>query len=289
VRSDIDLPEWPYLDSSDPDVTIRVEPDAKFDGQGELYSGRSVYTNGQIMVEVHGVGRFIASDGSLIQVALAPGARSEDVRAYLSGAMMGVILHQRGLYPLHASCVALNGSAVAFSGRSGAGKSTLAEWMVRRGGSLVADDVCVMTRVNGGELGVWPGAASVRLDENSLAAASASVSDLALVGGDRVKYHLPLDSATDWATPIALRRVYLIRDGEGAPRVERLNGVEATSALVEETYWLPSAAALRLTSQVFRLAAEVARTVSVNMLVRPKGLEHLPAVLDMIERDAGYS
>jgi hypothetical protein len=287
VRSEIDLPGWPNFDSGAPDVTISLESHANSDFQGEPYSARSVLAEGGIELEVRGVGRYIASDGALIRVAVEPGAKSEDIRLYLLGAMMGVILHQRGFYPLHASCVALNGGGIAFAGPSGVGKSTLVASLVRRGASFVTDDICAMAPVNGGEPAVWPGAASVKLDESGLASASGPVADLAPAGGNRGKYQLPIDAVIDWATPVPLRRVYLIRDGEGPPRLERLSGLEATSALVEETYFLVYAAALGLTPQVFRWAAEVARTVSVSTLVRPNGLEHLPAVLDMIERDAG--
>ena len=290
VRSDIELPEWPSLRSSDPDVTIRAEPHESSEFQGEPYSSRGVLSEGRIAIEVLGVGRYSASGGSLIRVAAEPGAKPEDVRLYLLGAMMGVILHQRGLFPLHASCVALNGNGVAFAGRSGAGKSTLVASMVRRGASFVTDDICVMAPpVNGGGVGVWPGSARVKLDEIGLASTPGSISDLAPAGGNRGKYHLPVESTTDWTRPIPLRSVYLIRDGEGAPRLERLSGLEATAALVEETYYLSYAAALGLTPQVFRLAADLARSVSVSRLVRPRGLEHLPKVLDMIERDAAES
>ncbi len=288
IRSDIDLPEWPIIESAATDVTIRLEPLESSELKGEPYSSRADVWEGGIKLEVRGVARYIASDGSLIRVAVAPRAKSEDVRLYLLGAMMGVIFHQRGLYPLHASCVALNGSGVAFAGKSGAGKSTLVASLVRRGASFVTDDICVMTRANG-HVGVWPGAARVKLDEIGLAAGAASSLGLEPAGGNRGKYHLPIESETDLASPIALKRVYLIRDGDGPPRLERLGGLEATAALVEETYFLAYAAALGLTAQIFNLAAEMARNVSVSTLVRPHGMAHLPAVLDMIEQDDGSS
>ncbi len=269
----------------EPDVVIRQEPWSVVDVEGEPYSARSVVEAGGLKLLVHGVGSYSADHGSLIRVQPAPGAKAEDLRLYLMGALMGVILHQRGVFPLHASCVALNGFGVAFAGRSGAGKSTLVAALVHRGAAFVTDDISVMTQ-SGGGISVWPGAARVKLDESALARLPGSASDLEPAGGTRGKYHLPMDSSSEWMTPVPLGRVYLITDGEGPPRLEQLTGLEAISALVDETYFLAYAGALGLASQVFRLAATVARIVPVFRLVRPHGLEHLPAVVELIERNA---
>lgn len=286
VRSDIDLPGWPTVTVDEPDVIIRQEPWSAFDAEGEPYSARSVVEAGGLKLLVHGVGSYSADHGSLIRVQPAPGAKAEDLRLYLMGALVGVILHQRGVFPLHASCVALNGFGVAFAGRSGAGKSTLVAALVHRGAAFVTDDISVMTPSSGNSISVWPGAARVKLDESALARLPGSASDLEPAGGTRGKYHLPMDSSSEWMTPVPLGRVYLIADGEGPPRLEQLAGLEAISALVDETYFLAYAGALGLASQVFRLAATVARILPVFRLVRPHGLEHLPAVVELIERNA---
>lgn len=47
---------------------------------------------------------------------------------------------------VHASCVAINGSAVLLSGRSASGKSDLALRLIDRGARLVSDDYTVVSR-----------------------------------------------------------------------------------------------------------------------------------------------
>ena len=54
--------------------------------------------------------------------ALSPDVLEGDVRAYLLGTAIGALLHQRGLLPLHASAVEVNGRAVAFIAPAGHGK-----------------------------------------------------------------------------------------------------------------------------------------------------------------------
>ncbi|MGI9078538.1 MAG: hypothetical protein ACR2G6_14595 [Gemmatimonadaceae bacterium] len=289
VRSDIDLPGWPALEvDNPPDVFIRQEPCSTPDLEGAPYSARSVVEAGELKLVVLGVGSYAASGGTLIRVQPAPRAKAEDLRLYLMGALVGAILHQRGVFPLHASCVALNGLSVAFAGQSGAGKSTLVAALVRRGGAFVTDDISVMAPSSGNGIGVLPGAARVKLDEIGLGRLSGSVFDLEPAGGTRGKYHLPMDSSAEWMTPVPLGRIYLLTDGEGPPRLEQLTGLHAVSALVDETYFLGYAVNLGLTSQVFRLAATVARILPVSRLIRPRGLEHLQTVVELIERDGNF-
>jgi len=286
VKSELDLPGWPTLTVDEPDVTIRQEVCSAPDVKGEPYTARLLVEAGELKLVVLGVGRYCASGGSLIRVDPDAGAKGEDLRLYLTGAMLGTILHQRGAFPLHASCVALNGVGVALAGRSGSGKSTLVAAMVNRGASFVTDDIAVVVSLGAeGGFAVWPGAARVKLDQIGLAALPSPFRNLEPAGGTRGKFHVPMNSPTDWTSPVPLSRIYLLTYGEGPARVERLTGLDAISAVVDETYFLTYARAMGLTAQVFQLAATVARILPVMRLIRPRGLEHLPAVVDLLELD----
>lgn len=285
VQSDIDLPGWPTTSPSNPDVTIRRDPFDAASFEGEPYLTRTLFDEGQVRLEIRGVGKYAACGGSLIRVAPEPDAKPEDIQLFLTGALFGLLLHQRGIFPLHASCVAIGGTGVAFAAPSGEGKSTLVASMVDRGATFVSDDICVMTPVTNGNASVWPGAARVKLDETGLALLNGARSELEPVGGPRGKYHLPIETSSDWQSPVPLKKVYLLSSAQGDPRIERLTGLDAISALVDETYFLTYAVGLGVRSQIFRLAAAISHTLIVSRLIRPRGLEHMPAVLDLIERD----
>jgi HPr kinase/phosphorylase len=63
---------------------------------------------------------------------------------------------------LHASCVALEGSAILLRGPAGSGKSDLALRLVDAGALLVADDLCEIRRAGDGLLAGLPAAAEAR-------------------------------------------------------------------------------------------------------------------------------
>ena len=89
-------------------------------------------------------GRYAVRGGCEIFYDPAEGASARNVRLYLLGSAFGALLHQRGILPLHANAVALDGQVHAFLGHPGAGKATLAAAFHDRGYRLLSDDVCAV-------------------------------------------------------------------------------------------------------------------------------------------------
>lgn len=93
------------------------------------------------MVRVPNVGIYKIENGSTISVSPFESSKDDQVRLYILGTCMGVILMQRKILPLHGSCIAIDGKAYAIVGDSGAGKSTLASAFINRGFQILTDDV----------------------------------------------------------------------------------------------------------------------------------------------------
>ncbi|MEZ4585795.1 MAG: GTPase [Gemmatimonadales bacterium] len=285
--SDLPLPDWPFADS-DGDADLIISR-TSLDGppvDGPRHTARWQVQPGRLGLAVQGVGRYRVADPGVLEVDPEPNAAAEDVLLYLTGAAMSAVLHLRGRYPLHASAVAIDGRAVAIAGRSGAGKSTLVATLVGRGAEFVTDDVCVTTELSDGRHGIWPGPARAKLDQRSLRAVESAGRDLAPAGGNRGKYHLPLGVDRGRPAPIPLRGVYLLADDEGPVRLEVLQGVEAVTTLMQETYFAEYAGALGAGERCFRAAGALARTVQVARLLRPRAIERVPELAELIERDA---
>lgn len=112
-------------------------------------------------------GSFAVRNGREIIVDAPDDMPERNVRLYLLGSAMGLLLHQRGLFPLHANAVAVGGRAIAVAGASGAGKSTLAAWFSRQGLDLIGDDVVALKPTPEGMIAM-PGPPRVRLWRQSL-------------------------------------------------------------------------------------------------------------------------
>lgn len=94
---------------------------------------------------VKDVARYLISAGKSIVIEPARNASMIDIRFYLFGTIIGALLHQRKLLPLHVSAVETPRGIVAFTGPSGAGKSTTAyDVHNATGWRLLSDDVAVI-------------------------------------------------------------------------------------------------------------------------------------------------
>ena len=153
VRSELELPELHDDERpGDADVDIRVGT-VPFAG-GE---GLSLGPDGAVL-RINGIATYLMRAGREIIVHSSPGAADRNVRLYLLGSAMGILLHQKGLLPLHANAIEIDGRAAAFMGETGAGKSTLAAWLHDAGHRVIADDVCVLRfDEERGRVGVQPG------------------------------------------------------------------------------------------------------------------------------------
>ena len=227
VRSGLPLPELSEVDRvARPDVDIRVGSRASLERQ----RGRSI--------TIDGVVHFDVLEGREITVVPEDGASARNVRLYLLGSAIGLLLHQRRLLPLHANAVEIDGKAYAFLGPSGAGKSTLAMAFHDRGFRVLADDVCVVRMLDDGRFIVSPGLPRARLWRDSLEALGRDSNDHAKsYSGDEDwdKYDVGLGSGAAPVEGIELAGVHLLGVGEDF-RLSRLGGASAVEALMANTY-----------------------------------------------------
>lgn len=235
LRSSIALPE---LSAATPGPAPDIVIDHG-DVPGEVEAdGRPHPVEGGAVLAFEGVARYAITGGSRIIVQPEPGADERNVRLFLLGSAMGMLLHQRGLLPLHANAVEIDGKAVAFMGPSGAGKSTLAAWFEGRGHGIIADDVCVVTFDHAGLPLATPGLPRFRLWRAAMTMLGKDhgAFERSFAGDeqyDKYDVPVPVGSAVDTALPLAA--VYLLGTGETFS-VERLTGVAAAETIFANTY-----------------------------------------------------
>lgn len=227
LRSEIPLPElFPAQEPGPADVAIRF---GKVEGEHSI-------TPEAIRLVIPKVASYLVTGGGEIVVDPVAGCSERNIRLFLLGSALGGILHQRGLLPLHANAIEIDGRAVAFMGHSGAGKSTMAAWFLDRGYRVLADDVCVVTMDEAGRPLAHRGIPRLRLWREAIEVSGRTVEDYELSFDDMDKYNVPTPRPED-TRPLPLDHVYLLRKAEeGSAGVHRLGGIEAVDALVANTY-----------------------------------------------------
>ena len=279
IRSELRLPELLAADlTSEPQVHVRFGPVPEAAEAGL----RTIDCGAQLNIEA--IARYAITDGSQIIIDRKPDVPDANVRLYLLGSAMGILLHQRGLLPLHANAVEIDGKAYAFTGVSGAGKSTLAAWFHDHGYRIIADDICAISFDHDQQPFVTPGLPRLRLWREALerSGRDAEQFERSYAGDDSWdKYDVPLARGSAVPMPIALAGVYLMVRGD-AFAIERLQGIEATEAIFANTYrgtYVPAAGNVR---KHWESCVRLASHTPIFRLTRAWDLAHLSSDISML-------
>jgi hypothetical protein len=279
IHSEIPLPELFHAETGGaPDVTIR---------RGRLNGGpetRRVQADGEaLLLTIPNVARYRVEAGAEIIVDAGKDVPERNVRLFLLGSAFGALLHQRGLLPLHANAVEIDGRAVAFMGASGAGKSTLAAWFHDRGFPILADDVCVLRFESNGEPVTQPGLPRLRLWEEVLKATGREASHFPRsYSGDESFNKYDVSARANAARePRALVAAFLLERGESFG-VEPLNGVSAVQAVFDNTYRGRFLDHTRGHGEHWAKAVQLVRTVPIYRVTRAWDLDRLGEQCELI-------
>jgi hypothetical protein len=190
-----------------------------------------------LVLTIPEVATYRIANGDEILVDAAPDVPDRNVRLFLLGSAFGALLHQRGLLPLHANAIEIDGKAIAFMGESGAGKSTLAAWFHDHGYRVIADDVCVV-RFDSGAAQACVGLPRVRLWRGALEASGRDPQAYArsFIGDDEYeKFDVPLPRGASGTTTLPLGAIYLL-ERAAEFKLLPLSGVDAAEATFAHTY-----------------------------------------------------
>jgi len=241
IASELDFPELATIDRHSaltPDIAVklgRFPPD--LETRATDIPDMSVTPGGVLLTVPEEAGRFQISRGAEVTVEVAHGADMSLLRLFFFGSVMGLLCHQRGLLPLHASAVAFDGQAIAFCGAAGIGKSTLAAVCVASGAQLVADDILVVSSQAGSHAAANPGMPKMKLWRDAIEGLGRTTAGLSRDWARADKFHVPAGPKMV-TKPVRLSRIFVLADDANADagEIELLSGSEALSELIQNTY-----------------------------------------------------
>jgi hypothetical protein len=269
ILSEVPLPEL-VADPGDGEADVRIGLGAVAN-RPDAPAGLHVDGDEALLV-IPPVGRFLTRAGREMVIESADGVSARNLRLYLLGSAFASILHQRGLLPLHANAVIVEGRAIGFMGHPGAGKSTLAAWFHDRGFDVLADDVCVVTAGPDGSPVAHAGIPRLRLWREALEAGGRDASAYERSFDDMDKYTVPTD--LERALPaVPLSHLYLLEKAEGEPSIDRLEGSAAVEAMIANTYRGAYVGPMGRIREHLMACAQLARTVPVFRARRRWGFD----------------
>ncbi len=270
-KSEIELPELPELPQgniSTHDVEIQWGDNpgelTNVKGRGVLYQAKK----NDFLFRLNSVGSYRVQNGSSITVKRLSSATDEEIRLFLLGSAFGAMIHQRELLPFHGSTVVKDGRAYVIGGSSGAGKSSLAATLVKRGFSLLADDISVL-KTEAGQPVVYPGIPHLKLWEDVMRKLEEDVTQYPKVRPQLLKYRKP--TGEEFINKSAPLHSIVILNSKNTPgfEIKPVKGVEKFNLVKNNTYRYQYLPGLDKTVEHFRMATELAGTCRVYQLKRP--------------------
>lgn len=232
------------------------------------------------------VGKMLVRQGQEILIDRHSGADDSLVRLMLVGTAAALVLHQRGVLPLHASGIQTPAGAVLFMGHSGAGKSTLLNAFVRRGYRMVSEDLAAVRLDDDGYPWVSPGVQVTKLWADSAAALGQSTDSLRRVRPELEKFVVPVPTAQLAQEQLPVLAVYALSTHQKPDLlIEERRDVRKFNALLDHTWQKLVVKRMGLHAHHFKLAAAVANKVPIVRVCRPEGHFALDALLDSLEAD----
>ena len=296
IASELALPELTRTDASgrpvaaaacgnghNPDVVVRLGPVSGGSYPIAAATPLRWARAGDICLSYDGVATYHVTGGSELVIDTHSGADEAVVRLFLLGPVLAVLLHQRGLLVLHASCVSVGDLAVAFVGEKGEGKSTMAAALHARGDPLVADDYVAVDLTDPTRPTVQPGYPQLRLAPEVAEHLGARPDKLPRLHPDFEKRARRIEGPFGLG-PVPLARVFVLETGD-RESIEPLRAQQRFIELVRHSYLAPLLRDTGESSAHFRQVAALAGSTPILRLQRRRQLERLVSIAALISRN----
>lgn len=291
IASEVLIPQFINAENHQADVSIRfglVEDVLRKDGRIERAVQKS---DKEIAFYFEKTGSFLVRNGNEIVVEPDSDAEDQLIRLPLIGIVMAGLLHQRGMFVLHASAVSINGEAVVFLGWKGAGKSTTAATLYKRGHPMISDDIVAMDAAETAVPLIESSFPNFKLmPETAKSILGDDPDSLSPVcTGIEKRFRPASDNFAKEKQP--LRAIYALEDGASLSTT-LLKPQEAVSTLIANTYLARYGKQLLQNNHAVKNLLECANIVNripVYRLERPRSFRLLEDLADLVESQCSVS
>lgn len=239
----------------------------------------------QFLLRLNGIGAYWVRDGKEVIIEPAEDATDDEVRLFLFGSGFGALLHQRGLFVLHASAIETDQGAVLFVGPSGNGKSTTAAAFHQRGYRVLADDICALKMDEMGCPVVIPAYPQLKIWADTAKKLERDTDKMPRVRPQLEKYawRIHEDFSTD---PLPLFAIYhLISHNKPEFELIPMDDADKFRVLLNNTYRSRFMDGLQMRASHFKLGMVTANTALIRRVIRPSGGFKLNELIDLLEAD----
>lgn len=201
--------------------------------------------------------------------------------SYVTGSVMGLIMFQRGIIPIHSGGVAVNGGCVLVVGNTGAGKSTTCVMLRNKGCDFVTDDMAPVT-VEDGVVMASPAFPQQKLCRDAAIRQGYDLEELIFIDEHRDKYAIRLkDHYVKEKLPLAMI-VELEPTEETELSIRELRGLDKLKLLYRNIYRGKVWNQMGMEQKVQEDVLKIAENVPMYQIQRPMAGFYTEEITDWI-------
>lgn len=280
IESEVECKELIKSEKTDDDIKIYFGK-APEDVYDLIKQGYIVHSTEKIMwLYVEDVAIYYVFDGENIVIDKQQDNVDEyDLKAYLLGTALGMILIQRNLIAIHGGTILVDNKAITIVGDSGAGKSTLTSALRLKGYPFMADDVSVLSgnKVNFS----YP---QQKLCKDTVEKLGYNTDDYNMIDDDREKYAIPVrDNFIMDSNKLNAIFEITITDADEDVSCEEIKGTEKFNIFMKNIYRIEIAKTAGINPVYFKKCLDVVSNIHVYRIKRPNGKFSVSNQIEIIE------
>jgi hypothetical protein len=284
ICANLEIPALPVLpiieqSSQNSDVLITFDSTpANFDAYGcphplyvDLQPGHCIMFDRRFAL-------FILKEGREVLIQPSETQDLGQIRLYILGTVLSVLLYQRGILSLHGSAMAIGDQVVGVIAPSGSGKSSTAAALYKKGYRLLSDDAIPIFYQNG-QYVVYPG--YPRLKISNEVAECLDYGETHIIEKHPECGEVSFDARHQFiGGALPLKQIYVLEVGDslGITPCAQIDAVFGMMKNSLPTMWLQ-----QHNPEQFKQCTEFAKSLPFYRMTRSQNLEDLPKLADMLE------
>ncbi|OFX44138.1 MAG: hypothetical protein A2046_14480 [Bacteroidetes bacterium GWA2_30_7] len=284
-KSEFQIPEFVTINSivKEPDIIINIGKVPQ-NLTGNVTTGiKHQLSENKFLLNMDKIARFYVSNGKKITIEPVSRVSKKDIRSILITTILGVVLNQRNLFPIHGSAVEIDNKAILFSGQPGAGKSTIATALSLKGYKIITDDISAIQRIENKPY-VIPSFPSIRLWTDS-------VENLNLNNYNFIRIRKGVEKkrviAKNWFSKnlAPLTHIFIINTSNFTLfKIEEIKGINKFNYLKNNTYRVKFINGDENKVSFFKHLTMIAESAKVFEITRPQSPFNVESLIQLVEK-----
>lgn len=289
IKSDIKLynSNLISLSSTTPDIeivskSINTNIDSSFISRSNFY-----FSQNNIIFIIENVGRYQITNGNKITIEYLPNTDLEEIRKYILGSALGLLLFQRNIIALHGSSIVINNNAIIISGNIGAGKTSTTLSLVNKGYSFLTDDVASVIKDINGTYNVHHCIPYQKLCLNTIESLGYDKNKLIQIDKIKNKYYSP-EIINFTKEPKKLKSLFYLTTSNNLTTVScsEVFGVEKFKLILSNIFRKELIPNELIKGNYIKEVLNLSKNISVYKITRPKNGNNVEKIVNIIEKYA---